>query len=1203
MNRPLDHLTDALINRYTKQGSGTATDTQDAGLEAHLSNCGPCLDRVLQAQRVYYGLLEAEPVNRAPHPDCPEEQVLQQLAAGISSPEAASQAIQHAAQCSHCGPLLNRYLEEFSEELQPEDRVILNQLATGKPAWQEQFVRKYALKDPDQPAKRSLFAILWPKQTGWWPKMALAGALAILVVAITTGHDLWTRFELYRAERLVAAAYAERRTTEMRLTNVPYVPYSSMPVERGGDDDRELGYERPSLSDANALVGRKLKSGKMDPTWLQIQGRVSLLQGTTRSLADAETALERARSKGADSPGTEIDLAATYFERDSKTKPSNLQRTINLLNEVLHNPKLSGQERSVALFDLAIAYEKTQAWDMAVPVWEQYLKLDPSSPWAKEAETHLKEAKSKLHSAREPGYDHPGFFLSHVTTRSLPAEAEEYQNIALELWLPRAVEDPTSDSYKAVAALSNLLEQHSDPWLKDLLASTRADDLAAVGALSAAILANEEDLHGQALDQARIAARIFHEHHNAPGELRARTEEVFALQRSLRASDCLQYAAPLGTRLSGTRYRWLQAQLSLEKASCRNSLGELQEATADLEQSLSIAQDSQFPVMVLRNIQISAGIKRRQHKYDEAWKEAVAGLDHYWRGTYPPLRLEQLYAVMWQCARDSDSLYAAEALLRHTIDMRNSPDVGIRKDYPLERLLYSSMANIYTALKENTLAREESLKTASLGKNVDDYSGTYGLITKIEMADLQLGHGDYEFALSALIPVGELLKTTQNKFILLTYFRVLGDTYLHLKQMNQASSAYRAAIQIADNTLYSLTDSSKRLQWMKATDESYRGMIRVLLEEKKDDQALQFWERYKGSSLVQESHSSSFAKATATIQTGMQRRAASTLLPPPQETRLVYAAFEDGLQIWIVSGKTVQGRWVKIQQEELARDMRDFVEKCATSGSDLVEIQLQGKKLFSILLQPIIFQLSESRPVIIELDQPVYALPFEALMSPEGWYFGSKYSIVYSPGIMMEKNIRVPEPIRLQESLLLVDASRTDSGSYLPGDELERKTIVEVFPNSKIMDSDHASWTQVASVLSESHVFHFMGHGKPDGTGAYLVLNKTSSLKATDFSPELLKSSRLAVLSACSTGIGRADGLLDTGNLVHSFLSAGVPSVIASRWNVDSENTARLMSSFYRHLGKNETVAQSISEARKEILTIRQHPYYWASFNLSGRAN
>jgi CHAT domain-containing protein len=1203
MNRPLDHLTDALIDRYTKQGSGTATDTQDAGLEAHLSDCGSCLDRMLQAQRVHYGFLEAEPVNRAPYPDCPEEQVLQQLAAGISSPEAASQAIQHAAQCSHCGPLLNRYLEEFSEELRPEDQVILNQLATGKPAWQEQFVRKYALKDPEQPAKRSFFAIFWPKQTSWWPKIALAGALAILVVAITTGHDLWTRLELYKADRLVAAAYAERRTTEMRLTNVPYVPYNSMPVERGGDDDRELGYERPSLSDANALVGRKLKSGKMDPTWLQIQGRVSLLQGTTRSLADAETALERARSKGADSPGTEIDLAATYFERDSKTKPSNLQRTINLLNEVLHNPKLSGQERSVALFDLAIAYEKTQAWDMAVPIWEQYLRLDTSSPWAKEAATHLKEAKSKLHSAREPGYDHPGFFLSHVTTQSLPVEAEEYQNIALELWLPRAVEDPTSDSYKAVAALSKLLEQHSDPWLKDLLDSLRPDDLAAVHALSAAILANEEELHDQALNQAQTATRIFAQHRNGPGELRARIEEVYALQRSLRASDCLQHTESLESKLSGTRYRWLQAQFSLEKASCRNSHGELQEITADLAQSLSIAEDSHFPVLVLRNITISAGIKYRQHKYDEAWKEAVSGLGRYWQGTYPPVRLEQLYAVMWQCARDSDSRYAAVALLQHTLDMRNDPRGGIKKNRPVEILLHSSMANIYTALKENGLAEEENRKAALIQKERADYSGNYSLFTRIEAAGLQLAQGDSEFALSTLIPVGELLKTAQDNFISLNYFRVLGDAHLQLKQLNQASSDYESAIQIADSTLYSLKDSGKRLQWMKATDDSYRGMVRVLLEGKKDEQALQFWERYKGRLLTQEPHSGDPEETAAMTQARNRWRVDRTPTSSLQETRLTYATFEDGLQIWTTSGKGVRSAWVKIKQEDLAHDIRDFVEKCASSGSDLAEIQVQGKKLFSILLQPVLLQLPESRPVIVELDRPAYALPIEALMSPEGWYFGGKYSIVYSPGLMMEKYIRMPGTIGLQESLLLVDASRTDSDSSLPGDELERKTIAQIFPNSRIVDSRHASWTQVAGALPQSHVFHFMGHGKADGTGAYLILNKTSSLKARDFSPELLKSSRLAVLSACSTGVGREDGLLDTGNLVHSFLSAGVPSVIASRWNVDSENTAKLMSSFYRHLGKNETVAQSISEARKEILTTRQHPYYWASFNLSGRAN
>src|SRR5205085_6560889 len=165
-----------------------------------------------------------------------------------------------------------------------------------------------------------------------------------------------------------------------------------------------------------------------------------------------------------------------------------------------------------------------------------------------------------------------------------------------------------------------------------------------------------EGLDDQALHQAQVSARIFAQHHNRPGELRARIEEVYALQRYSKASDCLAQAALLGTKLSGTSYRWLQAQLFLEKASCRNAQGELQAATSDLAQSLQIAEASRFPVLVLRNIAISAGIKRRQHKYDEAWKQAQEGIDRYWQGSYPPERLEQLYGVMWQCSSGSDLL-------------------------------------------------------------------------------------------------------------------------------------------------------------------------------------------------------------------------------------------------------------------------------------------------------------------------------------------------------------------------------------------------------------------------------------------------------------------------------------------------------------------------------------------------------------------
>jgi CHAT domain-containing protein len=109
------------------------------------------------------------------------------------------------------------------------------------------------------------------------------------------------------------------------------------------------------------------------------------------------------------------------------------------------------------------------------------------------------------------------------------------------------------------------------------------------------------------------------------------------------------------------------------------------------------------------------------------------------------------------------------------------------------------------------------------------------------------------------------------------------------------------------------------------------------------------------------------------------------------------------------------------------------------------------------------------------------------------------------------------------------------------------------------------------------------------------------SLSAADFQPSILRSMRLGVLSACSTGRGQKDGLLDTQNLVHSFLAGGVPSVVASRWSVDSESTARLMNAFYEGLHKQKTISEALHSARVEILHAQPHPFYWAAFNLSGR--
>jgi hypothetical protein len=52
----------------------------------------------------------------APRQNCPDQEVLQELAAGIGSPELAQQTMQHVARCSTCGAALRQCIREFSEE-------------------------------------------------------------------------------------------------------------------------------------------------------------------------------------------------------------------------------------------------------------------------------------------------------------------------------------------------------------------------------------------------------------------------------------------------------------------------------------------------------------------------------------------------------------------------------------------------------------------------------------------------------------------------------------------------------------------------------------------------------------------------------------------------------------------------------------------------------------------------------------------------------------------------------------------------------------------------------------------------------------------------------------------------------------------------------------------------------------------------------
>ena len=94
----------------------------------------------------------------------------------------------------------------------------------------------------------------------------------------------------------------------------------------------------------------------------------------------------------------------------------------------------------------------------------------------------------------------------------------------------------------------------------------------------------------------------------------------------------------------------------------------------------------------------------------------------------------------------------------------------------------------------------------------------------------------------------------------------------------------------------------------------------------------------------------------------------------------------------------------------------------------------------------------------------------------------------------------------------------------------------------------------------------------------------------------------LAVLASCESGGGEVlsgEGVL---GLTSGFLSAGVPTVLATLWPVDDRATALLIRHFYEGLASGHTAACALRDAqialRNESATA--HPFYWAGFILVG---
>ena len=279
--------------------------------------------------------------------------------------------------------------------------------------------------------------------------------------------------------------------------------------------------------------------------------------------------------------------------------------------------------------------------------------------------------------------------------------------------------------------------------------------------------------------------------------------------------------------------------------------------------------------------------------------------------------------------------------------------------------------------------------------------------------------------------------------------------------------------------------------------------------------------------------------------------------------------------------------------------------------------------LFVALLKQVFEELDGNlEHLIIVPDEFLSRLPFEVLTNgefPEGNNFATldylikSYSIEYQLSTELVNN--KPKLKKAPKGLLGVgfrqsnnSQVRSDFGS-LPGTEREINFLQSSIEGSYRI-GDQGTKVLFLDNAKDYDILHLAIHGQADSLNKYessLIFNGTGDniLNTNDLYLAGLQA-RLAVLSACESGVGKISKGEGTFSIARGFALVGVPSIVMSLWKVNDRVTSELMVNMYSgFINEGYSINTALRKSKLSYLNrsdeYNAHPYYWAAFQHLGQ--
>ena len=946
-------------------------------------------------------------------------------------------------------------------------------------------------------------------------------------------------------------------------------------------------------------------------------GIAQLFTGRT---APAVSTLERAMRLAPRDARLSSDLAAGYLVRAGETKQiEDVARAVGHAKQAADlDPRLAE-----AGFNLALSLEHLSLRHEAKRAWQAYLDLDPRSAWAREARARIE----RLSEAPEARWDkqrreviaageradeasirvatqqHPDIAYEYVENDLIPAWADAWlandrEKAAKHLRLARlfgqAIADGVGERMPLDAALA--IERASGD-------QSRADALAR----GHQIFRDARALYEQ--DRIADSTAAFDK---AARELAIGDSPFVAWTRLQKAisqyyrSEFDESLVPLRELISlnnqnshirvAARAQWMTGLIQyVAKGQVSDSIASFQQALAAFQRVGAVADGARMHSILGENLEAVGDLSTAwEHKHDALVSVAML---------QKAQRREAILASAAKMARRAGFLHAAIFLQSEVIgDAQRSGLAVAVVQGSLDR------AEVHGLLGEEERASEDIAQAQQWLTRVPDKALEHRL-----RAETLLAQGQTLLRTSpsqALVTLRASLVYFQQSGMEVRLPRVnlaIGRAQVLAGEIAGAEQTFLEGIRALEAQRARLPKGQLRLGYFEQPWNLFEEMVKLQAASAANlPSAFRYAERFRARDLAELSSQS--GHSAVVDPTSLADRL------QPHTVVLYYVTLDDRLLLCVLRRGKVEFVEQAVASSALEEEVRNY--RVSLERGDRVQIERGGVRLHERLIRPALRLLTKGDLLVIIPDGILHALPFATLKNSQtGRYLLEDHPVQVAPSATMFDrastrlrrantaggNVLVLANPKLadEEAMNLPDLSRA---------EAEAHDIAALYQDATVLIGPRATKRAFLDTAERYRIVHFAGHALANEQYALLSRlllarddpREAGSLFAHEILDLNLATTDLVVLAACRTGAGaikKGEGPL---SLARPFFAAGVPSVVATLWDVSDDASRTLFAAFYRNLRHGAEPVIALRDAQLRLLrdpdANLQSPAAWAPF-------